>query len=226
MMRLRRKRLDDVDRGFSLAELLVSMTLFALLMTLVSGLMIRLMNQASDGMGRASSIEQARLGLSQIERQVRSGNVILDPGSEDPLNAGVPKYYSLRIYTQEGGDLLCAQWRVIDFDNNGTGQLQYREWDKNYPVNPYVSEWSTVANNVKMMPAVTPVASDSATWPPFWKDTTYSANSSAQSVRITLRIKDPSSAANTKPTALSTVVTGRNTVFGYSQSECADVPDI
>lgn len=97
------------DQGFSLVELLVSMTIFSVLMALIFSLFITMLNQSSDNLARTRSVEQARLGISQIDRQVRSGNVILDPANDGLTEAGVPPYYSLRVYTQENGDDKCAQ---------------------------------------------------------------------------------------------------------------------
>ena len=134
------------DSGFTLVELLVTLTLFSGLMALLLGLFIQLTYQGADVLAQQRAVEQARLGLSQIDRQIRSGNLILDPAAEDPDDSGVPAYYSLRIYTQEGGVATCAQWRVIFLDGGGYADLQYREWS---PASPStVTAWATVASNL------------------------------------------------------------------------------
>ena len=112
------KRTRD-DRGLSLTELLISMAIFGILMAIVFSVLITITYQARDSLARAESVEQARLGISQIDRQVRSGNLIANPALETVANSGVPPYFSLRIYTQEDGEDKCVQWRVIDKDSDG-----------------------------------------------------------------------------------------------------------
>lgn len=208
------------DGGFTLVELLVSMTIFSLLMAVILSLMITMMGQANDTVGRQRAVEQARLGLSQIDRQMRSGNLILDPAQDGEDESGVPSNYSVRIFTQEGGVEKCVQWRVIYYDGSEFGQLEFRSWD---PVSTATATgWSRVASNLTM--PVEPFSiGDPETWPPFWVDTTAAATD-AQSIRITLRMSDPSANSDAKAQVLTTTVTGRNTVFGYSPLTCSTFP--
>lgn len=223
----KRERASKADGGFTLIEILVSMAIFSILMALIFGLFITMLNQSSDNLARTRSVEQARLGISQIDRQVRSGNVILDPALDGMTEAGVPSNYSLRVYTQEGGDDKCAQWRVI-FDNPGDkfGRLEFREWDAGNPSTS--TPWSSVANNVES-PEGTFVTGDVTTYPPFWVDDTTATgtgDTKAQNIRITLRMGDPSSDPDAKPASVTSVVTGRNTVFGYSPDYCTAIPTV
>jgi len=215
------------DQGFSLVELLVSMTIFSVLMALIFSLFITMLNQSSDNLARTRSVEQARLGISQIDRQVRSGNVILDPANDGLTEAGVPPYYSLRVYTQENGDDKCAQWRVIfDTPSDKFGRLEFREWDAGEPSTS--TNWSSVATNVEA-PSGSFVASDAQTWPPFWVDNTTATGTTdtkAQNIRITLRMGDPESDPDAKPASVTSVVTGRNTVFGFSPDNCTAIPSV
>lgn len=219
----RRQVRDRGDRGFTLVELLVAMTIFSLLMAVLTALFITMLGQASDNLGRQRAVEQSRLGLSQIDRQVRSGNLILDPSLDGVPQSGVPANYSLRIFTQEGtsGDK-CVQWRVIfPSATSKFGQLEFRSWK---PADiTTVTSWSRVASNlVAPTVAFDPLVSES--WPPFWVDTSLPSGSSAQNIRISLRLSDPNALATAKPQVLTSVVTGRNTVFGYSALNCATVP--
>ncbi|WP_062306202.1 PilW family protein [Demequina subtropica] len=221
------RRLLRDDSGMTLTELLVAMMIFGVLMAIVMAVMIQLMQLSKDNMGRVSAAENARLGVSQIDRQVRSGNVILDPALESLAGSGVDPYYSLRIFTQADGDSRCVQWRVIDADGDGSGELQYREWDPSYPVVVDVQPWGVVAHDVVLGTGTTPDPTDPATWPPFWKDTTTmvaAGSTPAQNVRITLHVKNDEMRDSAKPVTVSTVVTGRNTVLGYSESNCSVIP--
>lgn len=218
---LRRRLRHRQESGFTLVELLISMVVFSILIAVILTLLINMMYQAKDNLGRQRAVEQARLGLSQIDRQIRSGNLILDPALDDVAESGVPPNYSLRIYTQEGGDDKCVQWRVIYYDTSGFGQLEFRSWE---PADiTTASSWSRVASNV-VKPTASFSASDPESWPPFWVDSTLPSGTEAQNIRITLRMNDPDARSSAKPQALSSVVTGRNTVFGYSPLTCSTVP--
>jgi len=220
---LRGMRRDTSDRGMTLTELLVSMTIFGGLMAIVMGVMIQLMYLSRDSLSTAQSVEQARLGISQIDRQVRSGNLIANPSLETVSDSGVEPYFSLRIYTQENGVDRCVQWRVIDDNADNHFDLQFRSWDPNYPVVNDVTDWTMVAQNV-----VVPDAVDTSTpggWPPFFVDSSMGGATDAHFVRITLRMKGPDARADAKPVTVTTVVMGRNTVFGYPTSSCTNVPD-
>jgi prepilin-type N-terminal cleavage/methylation domain-containing protein len=218
----RRRAASRRDEGYNLVELLVAMTIFSILIALIIGLMITMMGQAKDNLARTRAVEQARLGLSQIDRQVRSGNLILDPALDGVAESGVPANYSLSIYTQEGGVAKCAQWRVKFPSSTATyGALEFRSWAPGAPST--VTDWYTVAQNVSR--PVTPFNSaNSTTWPPFWVDASVSSGTVAQNIRITLRTLDPESDSRAKAVVVTSVVTGRNTVFGYSPLQCSSVP--
>jgi len=217
-----RKRCAKGDGGFNLVELLVSMSIFSVLIGLIIGLMITMMFQAKDNLGRTRSVEQARLGLSQIDRQVRSGNLILDPALDGIAQSGVAANYSLRIYTQENGVAKCAQWRVMFPSATAKfGDLQFRSWAPGAPET--ATDWSVVAQDV-VRPRAPFNSGDSTTWPPFWVDTSLSSGTKAQNIRLTIRTLDPESDSRAKAIVVTSVVTGRNTVFGYSPLQCNSVP--
>lgn len=200
------------DAGFSLTELLVAMSIFGGLMALVMGILISMSTAAADNMTRAAQVEEARIGIMQIDRQVRSGNVISDPATESVADSGVTSGFSLRVFTQTNGVRKCVQWRVV-FPDPGDlqGELQYRSWDTNWQTGGTVEPWSVVARDV--------IAPDSGA--PFAKVDPLSGTS-AQSISVTLRIQGERTTS--KPTTVSTVLTGRNTVYGYPSDVCSPVP--
>jgi prepilin-type N-terminal cleavage/methylation domain-containing protein len=223
----RTRNLRD-ERGYSLTELLISMAIFGVLMAIVFAVMIQLMQQTAHTVSRTETLQQARLGVAQIDRQVRSGNVILDPGAD--TTADVPPYFSMRILTDAEATTRCAQWRVIDTDGDMFGDLQFRDWNPDYPAVNEVTDWGVVAHNLVEMDVAptgpSDITDDPATWPPFWVEDTgvTASDSQAQFVRITLRLKDPQERADAEPTSVTTVVTGRNTVFTHSTDSCSQVP--
>jgi prepilin-type N-terminal cleavage/methylation domain-containing protein len=223
------KRHDPRDQGFTLSELLVSMTIFGLLMGFTFAILISIMYQSADTQSRALALTDMRLGISQIDRQVRSGDVILDPAAEPFSAAGVDKFYSMRILTQEDGKARCAQWRVIDHEGNGFGNLEFRTWDPAYPSVDEYTPWGVVAHNIVDVgvhpDSVYDITDDPRTWPPFWVDKgPVGSATQAQFVRVTLRLKAPGGDPDSIPASVTTVITGRNTVFGYPSSSCSHIP--
>lgn len=212
------------DSGFTLVEMLVAMSLFAGVLAIVFTILVTVSWQSRDNLARDNSVAQARLALMQIDRQVRSGNVISDPHFETLANSGADPYYSLRVYTQTDGVYQCVQWRVIFPAGSQFGDLQYRSWQKDWLTGGAVTGWRVVAHNVVKPASGTVVQSDPTTWPPFYVDTTVGAGSTAQTIRVTMRLKDPGARSSSKPVTMTSVLTGRNTVFGYDADECATVP--
>lgn len=188
------------------------MAIFGLLMALVTGIVIRMSQQAADNITRAHQVEEVRLGIMQIDRQVRSGNVISDPALESPAASGVPTGYSLRVFTQTNGVRKCVQWRIV-FPDPGEpqGELQYRSWDTDWQSGGHVDEWTAVARDV-----IAPV-----TGTPFAKVDPLSGTT-AQSVRVTIRIQGERTSS--APSTVTTILTGRNTVYGYPSDVCSPVP--
>ena len=97
------RRLRSVEDGLTLIELLVTMMLFTLIMAGIYGVLINVQRQSRDVAGREETVGNARLATEQMDRQIRSGNVLYDPAVETlPL--------SMRVYTQANGDQRCVQW--------------------------------------------------------------------------------------------------------------------
>src|SRR5690625_5895369 len=101
------------DNGYTLVEALVVMLIFGVVFAIIVGVLIQVSYSAADNMARTSQVQNAELGLMQIDRQVRSGNVILDPANERFVDSGVDPGYSLRVLTQTNGVLQYVQRRVI-----------------------------------------------------------------------------------------------------------------
>ena len=188
---------DQRDEGWTLVELLVVMALFAMIMVMTFSVLITVQKQTRDNMARADQVQQAKLGLMQIDRQVRSGNVVVDPATSGELER------SLRVYTQTDGVRRCVQWQV-----HGDA-LRYRSWD---PGAATAEGWRIVAHHVQSGAGV----------PTPFEKVTAAGGSQAQSVRVRLWIKSPQSGG--KPAEVTTVLTGRNTIYGYPADVCSPVP--
>ena len=186
------------DEGMTLVELLISMAIFSLALSMVYTVLITVQRQTKDSTSRADAVGDARLALQQIDRQVRSGNVLFDPAAETlPL--------SMRVYTQANGDQRCVQWQVV----NGT--LRTRSWSSTWQTDGSVSAWAVVAHNLV----------NTTSSPPFALQGSSTAYGS-RLVDITLLVKSPT--AQGKPVNVTSSLSGRNTAYGYDPGICSPVP--
>ncbi|WP_158580714.1 PulJ/GspJ family protein [Cellulomonas rhizosphaerae] len=224
ILRRARAARESDDRGYTLVELIVVMSIFVGLMAIVFGIMLQMARQTKDNLARTEAAAQVRISLMQIDRQVRSGNVISDPKQESSSESGADKYYSLRVYTQTDGVYQCVQWRVVFATGNDFGRLEYRSWKPSWQATGGVDAWRVVARDI-VRPAKALDKADPTTWPPFFvEDNQAETSSNAQTIRVTLRVKDPDQSEGSKPATVTSTLTGRNTIFGYPADTCSPVP--
>ena len=205
------------DSGLSLVELLVTMMLTTLIMSITFTVTMTVQRQTADNQARQRSISQAELAMARIDRQVRSGNVLFNPDAEDVVagasvcpdpvkndNSGS----CMRVYTQANGNQKCVQWQVLG------GALRTRAWSPAWRTDGQVTGWATVANSL---------ANDPAASPPFRLTGSGAVTAySARVVDIKLLVRDPKDVGRT--TEVQTSLSGRNTIYGYDQSVCDDLP--
>lgn len=203
---------QERERGYTLVEALVVMIIFGAIIGIIVTVLIQVSYSTADNMTRTSQIRNAELGLMQIDRQVRSGNVIIDPDQETSTGSGVDPGYSLRVYTQTDGVFQCVQWRV-KFNDEGRGQLEYRSWDPNWEsLGGDIETWATVAHDLVRDPAGDP---------PFTGDG-INETSATSSVDVSIFVQGERT--NSAPAVVQTVLTGRNTVYGYPIDRCDNIP--
>jgi prepilin-type N-terminal cleavage/methylation domain-containing protein len=189
------------DDGFTLVETLVSMVVFAVVIGLTVSVLITVSQQTRDNLARSDSVESARIGLSQIDRLVRSGNLLYDPVASGGMNVSV--------FTQANGERQCVEWRV-----QTDGQLRTRSWSPAWQTDGEISAWATYARDlVNNAPGYTAT-------PAFTLTTTGHDSQSVLNVR--LLVKSPDSKGT--PVEVMTTLSGRNTLFGYDPAVCQNVP--
>jgi type II secretory pathway pseudopilin PulG len=191
----------DADAGVTLVETMVSMVVFGVVIGLTVSVLIMISQQTRDNLARSDSVESARIGLSQIDRLVRSGNLFYDPAASGGM--------SVRVFTQANGERQCAEWRV-----QSDGQLRSRSWSPTWQIDGEVSAWVTFARNL-----VNDAPGYTAT-PAFALTTTGQDSQSVLNVR--LLVKNPDSKG--VPVEVATTLSGRNTLFGYDPAVCQSVP--
>jgi prepilin-type N-terminal cleavage/methylation domain-containing protein len=189
------------DGGVTLVEVLVSTVVFAIAISLTVSVLITISRQTRDNLARSDSVDSARIGLSQIDRLVRSGNLFYDPATSGGM--------SVLVFTQANGERQCAEWRV-----QADGQLRSRSWSPTWQTDGQVSGWTTFARNL-----VNNAAGYTAT-PAFTLTTTGRDSQSVLNVR--LLVKNPDGGGD--PVEVATTLSGRNTLFGYDPAVCQNVP--
>ncbi|MGH8869300.1 MAG: PilW family protein [Actinomycetes bacterium] len=184
----------------TMVELLVVMAMFSGLLTIVYGVLITIQHQTADTVRRADAVDQARIGLAEIDRQVRSGNVLYDPASTDELPL------AMRVYSQANGARRCVQWQVFD------GHLRMRSWEGSTSGGySNVSAWRTVARNLV----------NTAGTPPFQLEGASSPYGS-RLINVRLLVKTPDSGG--QPIEVQSSLSGRNTQYGYNPGTCTPIP--
>ena len=180
------------------------MIIFSVVIAGAYAALLMVQTQTADTVGRADAVQQAKLAVAQMDRQVRSGNVLYDPTGEAAL--GYPM--SMRIYTQANGDEKCVQWQITG------GVLKMRSWSPQWQTDHVVSAWSTAARDVANQSGVT-------------GDVPFSLSGgatpySARVVNITLWLKNAKSKGARYE--VMTSLAGRNTIYGYDTSTCNPIP--
>jgi type II secretory pathway pseudopilin PulG len=182
----------------TLVELLISMTIFSLALGMVYTVLITVQRQTTDQNARADAVGNARIALQQIDRQVRSGNVLYNPAAEAlPL--------SMRVYTQANGNQRCVQWQVA------SGKLRTRSWSPTWQTDSLVSDWAVVAHGLV----------NTAANPPFALQGGSTAYGS-RLVDINLRVQ--AAASKGKAVNVTSSLSGRNTAYGYDPGVCSPIP--
>lgn len=207
------ERLRGDDRGVTLVELIVSMMVLGVAMVIFSTTLMTVQTGVVKQDLLSQTNDQARLALEQIDREMRSGNVLYDPSSEGTSTPGSggasDNYYMVRIYTQTNADdrgYSCVQWRI-----SSDRELQTRWWP---PENPAaVSDWRTVAEGVVNRAfGVNAFQLDS------------DPLKGSRVLRVTLRVSADPDASPLQATEIQASFTGRNTSYGYPVSVCSPVP--
>jgi hypothetical protein len=162
--------------------------------------------------GRVRRNDEARLALAQLDREIRSGNVLFDPMTESNVSGDIVPGMSLRVYTQADAPNRnpgnqCSQWRVTNI-----GTIQTRRWATADPSGT-VTTWWTVATGI-VNRTVSPAVSA------FQLDPT--ASYGGRIMKIAIVVDRTDDAAGPEEFDLS--ITGRNTQYGYPTDVCAVVP--
>lgn len=200
-------------------ELLIVMVLLAGVMALVYEVLVVVQKDTRRIAEREDAVTQTRQALAQIDRQVRSGNVLYSPANEAGVTAGCaasssePAGDCMRIFTQSNGDAKCVQWQLTpDASRPGTQLLRTRSWSTSWQTDSQVSAWRTVARGLNN-------ATAAGEWP-FALEATSSSSQRVLKVLVYAQPKDESA----QRVRLESSLSGRNTHYGFDPGTCTPVP--
>jgi prepilin-type N-terminal cleavage/methylation domain-containing protein len=195
--------------GMSLLELVVTMSIMGVVLLAVTTVLSTVQTAFTRQSDRSLSNDNARLAAEELDREIRSGNLLYDPRSADVTKnpTGDPSGMQLVIYTQTNANRRdpgnrCVQWKIV------SQQLQRRDWT---PDQLYVGSWRIVAENI-VNNTVVPVV------PAFGLD----PNSSQRTLIVTVLAQVKQSSG--RPSKIQEFVTGRNTEYGYPNNICSSIP--
>jgi type II secretory pathway component PulJ len=198
----------------TLIELMISLLILAIALGTLFMVLPVVQTAFNREQERTQSNDQARLAVEEMDKEIRSGNLLYDPKNEnDPAHFIFP-YMSMRVYTQTNADsripgTRCVQWRIY----NNT--LQRRAWAQDWQNGGVVEGWRTIATGI-VNNSVSP------TVPAFQLDP--DASKGNRTVNITILSRDATEPGSNVPVQVTESVTGRDTEYGYPASVCSAIP--
>lgn len=131
---------EDTDAGFTVTELVVSMLIFAIIITIFLAGLMSMSRSTVRAQDVAEAGDSVRLAFQTMDKQIRYASAINTPGT------GLTGSHYVEFITTaqpDGEDPLCTQWR---YDPTAR-TLAYRTW-RDRPVST-VSDWRVVANDLR-----------------------------------------------------------------------------
>lgn len=170
------------ESGTSLVEVVTVVVILAIAMSAILTYLAGMRSVTDATSIRSESSGMATAALAQVERDVRSGNVIGDPVPVDGV-AGM----GVVVYTQDRGDFRCVEYRVAG------GQLQRRTRAPGTGTT-WPDDWGTVTDGVVNAAEGAPA---------------FSRTVDNQTLLVELRFRRGGDSATTLE--LTSAITGRNT---------------
>jgi type II secretory pathway pseudopilin PulG len=194
----------------TLVELVVAMSILSIVLLIFTSVLASVQRTAVLNQVYSEANDQARLAIQQLDRELRSGNVITDPADEIEDFDDAPANQRLLIYTQTNlptrGHAQCELWKVTD-----DRELQVRRWIPGSST--WETAWVTVAEGV--------VNRDTAV-------DTFTMNSDPmkgeRTVDIYLQINPDLEQNPTRTIDIQASLTGRNTSYNYPTNICLTLP--
>jgi prepilin-type N-terminal cleavage/methylation domain-containing protein len=199
------------EAGMTLPELLVSMTLMGIIATMFISVLMSIQQGVTRQQHRSEMNDQARLAVEQMDREIRSGNILYDPAAETSAACGgyiCDPNYSLRVYTQANAPTRtppnqCVQWLIQN------RRLLRRAWAPGAGMS--LSGWRVVAEGI-VNRDVTPAV------PAFSLDPTLGGNVLEITLLVNSRFGMPDAPRTIR---INTSIAIRNSATG---DQCSPIP--
>jgi type II secretory pathway pseudopilin PulG len=195
----------------TLTELVVAMAILSIASVVFLSTLTTIQRASVNEDKRSRTVDQVRLAMQSIDRQVRSGNLLYNPNTAygtPPL----PASYTLLIYTQSNLPTVgpaCVLWTIDD-----SNRLLTRAWEPLFPANaipPGATGWSVVAEDVINRVGGSPTPA-------------FSLDPTGRTMTATLLVNTDLTGSPNATQRIKSSVTGRNTSFGYPVNVCQDAP--
>jgi prepilin-type N-terminal cleavage/methylation domain-containing protein len=195
------------ERGMSLVEVMVASIILGVVVLVFTGTLTSIQKAVVNQDNLSRTNDQARLAVEQLDREIRSGNVLYDPADEDPP---YDPFYTVRVYTQTNAPsrntFSCVLWEITD-----AGELRTRRWPPDDV--SAATAWRVVATGI--------VNRDLGV-PAFELDT--DPLKGERTLSITLRVNEDLENRPSQTIEIQESLTGRNTSYGYPVSVCGTTP--
>ena len=181
----RRGELGRED-GFTLVEMMMSFALMAMIATAFLSVLVSTQGAVAREDMRSQTLNQARQAFDQLDREIRSGNLIYDPSLENSTNCGgytCAPYFALRIYTQVNGNTRTPSNQCVQYIITTNNQLLRRAWAAGAATS--LSDWRVVADGIVNR-------TSSPSYSAFWGATTGSRTVNVQ-LQVNATPSDPRS---------------------------------
>lgn len=165
---------------------------------------------------RSQNNDSALRAIHELERQVRSANVLYNPATETANAAhGIVPGYTLRLYHQAHADVTaapvpnrCGQWRIFE------ERLEYREWEPQWSANPlsaYITGWQIKAEDIVNLAVSRPAF-------------VLASQAKYGGRLLNVELVTSVNGANGRPTSIKSSIAGRNAGFDFIAGVCDDIP--
>lgn len=197
----------------TLVELLVAMFVLGVVALVFTSTLGAVQRRVVDQERLSRTLDQTRLAIQQLDREIRSGNVLYDPALENngvSSCSGCLPGYTLRVYTQSNattrGGYRCGLWQ-IDVE----GRLLVRYWPPSDPAD--ATAWREVASGIVNRELSEPAFE--------LEDDPLKGD---RTVNVSLAVNEDLAYRPGQTVRIQASLTGRNTSYDYPINVCATVP--
>ena len=201
------RRLHAREEGVTLPELMIALSVMMVVAGIFLTAVVSVQTNVARQERRSDNNDQARLAIEQLDREVRSGNVLYNPQFET-----LP-YYSFRVFTQSNANTSTPPFRCVQWVISEDRELVRRQWPPGEPDD--ASGWRVVAEHiVNRAPGIGEPAFNLDAEP----------SKGGRTVNVKLVVNGNLENESRATIRIQTALTGRNTSLGFSSDVCADLP--